>query len=244
MENLRLRKRHFSRALANRRPILGVVFCLLYLPVLGSPDNNHEMTPSDTGRTKKDSVYINTVYYGRQLKHNVTGAFSQINGQPIENNPVVNNENRVQGLLPGLFVMQNNGEPGDEGASMLIRGKRTFRNNAPVVLVDGYERAMDQLDPNEIETITVLKDAAATAQYGLKGGNGIILVTTKRGQEGKIRVSLNARARFIMKRSPTTALLQNTMPQTLVNMRKPHREFMKVTWTAISILISTGMSNT
>lgn len=183
---------------------------------------------SVTGRTKLsvvlvsgtgnngDSVYINTVYYGRQLQHNVTGAFSQIYGQPVENNPVINNLNRMQGLLPGLFVMQNNGEPGDESASLLIRGKRTFRTNSPVVLVDGYERSMDLLDPNEIETITILKDAAATAQYGLRGGNGIVLVTTKRGQEGKIKVSLNARAGI---KAPTTKpkLLNSFQYATLYN---------------------------
>ena len=266
MENLRKRK----RALSSLRRLFGVIFCLLYLPVLGATGNNNEIititgtvTSSDgnalpgvvvqlkgsgtnaitgkdghfsikadkdavlvfthpeyarreesiTGRTKisvmlnsgteknKDSVYINTVYNGRQLKHNVTGAYSQIYGQPIENNPVINNDNRMQGLLPGLFVMQNNGEPGDEGASLLVRGKRTFRSNSPIVLVDGYERSMDFLDPNEIATITVLKDAAATAQYGLRGGNGIILVTTKRGEEGKIKVSLNARAGI---KAPTT----------------------------------------
>ncbi len=144
--------------------------------------------------------YIN-VFNGRQRRQFVTGAFSQITGASIENNPIINNRNKMQGLLPGLLAMQQNGEPGDESASIWVRGKRSLNSNAPVVLVDGFERSMDFLDPNEIETITVLKDAAATAQYGLRGGNGIILVTTKRGQVGKIKVSLNARAGV---KAPTT----------------------------------------
>ncbi len=145
-----------------------------------------------------DSLYV---FNGRQAKHNATGAFAQIYGPVVDNVPIINNRNRLQGMLPGLFVMQDNGEPGDEGASMLLRGRRTFRTNSPVVMVDGFERSMDLLDPNEIESVTLLKDAAATALYGLRGGNGIILVTTRRGQEGKIKVSLNARAGI---KSPTT----------------------------------------
>ena len=144
--------------------------------------------------------YIN-VFHGRQKKDHVTGAFSQISGATVENNPIINNRNRMQGLLPGLFVMQNNGEPGDEGADLWMRGKRTFRNNSPVILVDGFERSMDLLDPNEIATITVMKDAAASAQYGLRGGNGIVQVTTKRGQEGRMNINFNVRSGM---KSPTT----------------------------------------
>src|SRR5690242_12076171 len=160
-------------------------------------------------------AYIN-IFNGRQKKELVTGAYSHISGAFVENNPIINNRNKMQGLLPGLFVMQNNGEPGDEGASLWLRGKRTFRDNEPVILVDGLERSMDLLDPNEIESITVLKDASATAQYGLRGGNGVILVTTKRGQEGKIRVRLNTRAGI---KAPTTTpkLLNSFQYATLYN---------------------------
>ena len=146
-------------------------------------------------------VDVINAFHSSQKKSQVTGAFSQINGSTVENNPVINNRNRMQGLLPGLFVMQNNGEPGDEWAELWMRGKRTFRSNAPVVLVDGFERNMDMLDPNEIATITVMKDAAATAQYGLRGGNGIVQVTTKRGQSGRMNIGFNVRAGV---KSPTT----------------------------------------
>ncbi|HEX7905596.1 MAG TPA: TonB-dependent receptor [Chitinophagaceae bacterium] len=155
-------------------------------------------TVKDTLKAGLENINI---YNGQQKKQRVTGSYSQIYGATIENNPVVNNRNKMQGLLSGLIVSQNNGEPGDESASLWMRGKRTFRNNEPIILVDGFERSMDLLDPNEIETITVMKDAAATAQYGLRGGNGIIQVTTKRGREGKIQINFNARAGL---KSPTT----------------------------------------
>ncbi len=139
--------------------------------------------------------------FGSQRNDLTTSSYSQIYGDKIENYGVVNNELRLSGLLPGLFVMQSNGEPGDEGSSMLIRGRRTLRSNSPIILVDGFERSMSLLDPNEIEAVTVLKDAAATARYGLRGGNGIIQVTTRRGQEGKVKVIANIRGGL---KEPTT----------------------------------------
>ncbi|MBO9591335.1 MAG: TonB-dependent receptor [Niabella sp.] len=144
--------------------------------------------------------YVN-ILYGRQKKATVTAAISQINGSAIENRAILSNANKLTGMLPGLFVMQDNGEPGSESASMWLRGKRTLRSKGPVILVDGIERDMEMLDPSDIETITVLKDAAATAQYGMRGGNGMVLITTKRGHEGKIRVNFNARTGV---KSPTT----------------------------------------
>ncbi|WP_341835689.1 TonB-dependent receptor [Chitinophaga pollutisoli] len=169
------------------RASIGVIICL-------------SLSLSAAAQKPDSSTRIHT-FNGKQLLQEVTGSFSQIRGASVENVPVINNENRFQGLLSGLFVMQNNGEPGDESATFQMRGKRTFRTNSPVILIDGFERSMDFLDPNEIESITVLKDAAATAQYGLRGGNGIILVTTKRGQEGKIKITFNARAGV---KAPTT----------------------------------------
>ncbi|WP_298717863.1 SusC/RagA family TonB-linked outer membrane protein, partial [Chitinophaga sp.] len=184
------------------RASIGVIICL-------------SLSLSAAAQKPDSSSRIHT-FNGKQLLQEVTGSFSQIKGPSVENVPVINNENRFQGLLAGLFVMQNNGEPGDEGATFQMRGKRTFRTNSPVILVDGFERSMDFLDPNEIESITVLKDAAATAQYGLRGGNGIILVTTKRGQEGQIKITFNARAGI---KAPTTkpTLLNSYNYATLYN---------------------------
>ncbi len=155
----------------------------------------------DPDSSRKDTLEYFNQYYGRQEKRFATGAYAQIYGASVATNPIINNRNRLQGQLPGLFVMQNNGEPGDENASMWLRGKRTFMGNEPVILVDGFERSMALLDPNEIATYTLLKDAAATARYGLRGGNGVLLITTRRGQEGKIKVTLNADAGL---KAPTT----------------------------------------
>jgi TonB-linked SusC/RagA family outer membrane protein len=149
-------------------------------------------------RETKD--FVNKLY-GRQKEDHVSSAISQIYGSKFENNAIISNANKLTGLLPGLFVMQNNGEPGDEGASLWLRGKRTLRGKGPVVIVDGVERSMELLDPSDIETVTVLKDAASTAQYGMRGGNGVVLVTTKRGEEGKINVTFNARGGI---KEPTT----------------------------------------
>ncbi len=184
------------------RASIGVIICLC-------------LSLAATAQKPDSSTLINT-FNGKQLQQEVTGAFSQIKGTTVENVPIINNLNRMTGMLPGLFIMQDNGEPGDESATLQMRGKRTFRNNAPMVLVDGFERSMDFLDPNEIESITVLKDAAATAQYGLRGGNGIVLVTTKRGQEGKIKVNFNARGGI---KAPTTTpkLLNSYQYATLYN---------------------------
>jgi TonB-linked SusC/RagA family outer membrane protein len=184
------------------------IFLLFFAATVHSNGYSQTGSKRNSGKSRtqaKDTIpavveYINT-FNGPQKKQRVTGAYSQIYGSTVENNPIVNNRNRMQGLLPGLMVMQNNGEPGDESATMLMRGKRTFRNNEPIILVDGFERSMDMLDPNEIETITVMKDAAATAQYGLRGGNGIVQVTTKRGKEGKTHVKFNLRAGI---KAPTT----------------------------------------
>lgn len=155
---------------------------------------------SEINSDHKTADQIN-ILYGSQTKNNVTSAIAQIYGSKIENDPIISNGNKLTGLLPGLFVMQDNGEPGDEGATFWLRGKRTLRGKNPVVLVDGVERSMEMLDPSDVETVTVLKDAASTAQYGMRGGNGIILITTKRGEEGKINVKFNARGGI---KQPTT----------------------------------------
>lgn len=143
----------------------------------------------------RDVAYV---LFGTQQTDLMTGAYSQVYGDKLETRGVVNNKNRISGVLPGLFVMQTNGEPGDEGANILMRGKRTLRSKNPIILVDGYERSMDLLDPNEIEAVTVLKDAATTSRYGLRGGNGIIQITTRRGAEGKVRVKAHVRGGFKM----------------------------------------------
>lgn len=96
------------------------------------------------------------------------------------------------GQLSGVTTVQYSGEPGSDAANIFVRGQATWVDSAPLVQVDGVERSMSDIDPNEIESITVLKDAPATAVFGVRGANGVILITTKRGNEGKARISISS----------------------------------------------------
>ena len=93
--------------------------------------------------------------------------------------------------MTGLTTVQYSGEPGADAAEIFIRGKATWENSSPLIQVDGVDReSMSDIDPNEIESISILKDASATAVFGIRGANGVILITTKRGKEGKAKISL------------------------------------------------------
>lgn len=105
--------------------------------------------------------------------------------------------NALTGTVPGVSTIQTSGRPGDDQAKIFIRGITTWQNTDPLVLVDGIERNWNDIDPNEIETLSVLKDASATAVFGVRGANGVILITTKRGEKGKVKV--NATSEVIAK---------------------------------------------
>ena len=139
-----------------------------------------------------ESVY--DVAYGKRAKTQITGAFSNLKSKDLEQSPVATLDNAIQGRVTGVTVEHLTGaEPGFESTNIFIRGLGTFGNGKqPLVIVDNIERDFRQLNPEEIESFTVLKDAAATAIYGMRGANGVILVTTKRGYEGKTQISLNA----------------------------------------------------
>jgi TonB-linked SusC/RagA family outer membrane protein len=143
------------------------------------------------------------VGYSVQKKESVVGAISQIKGEDLLRVGGVSSVSEsLQGLLPGLTAINTNGKPGSDGANLLIRGRSTFNGgSAPFILVDGIERDLDQVDPNEIESISVLKDASATAVYGTRGANGVILVTTKRGKKGTPQFSFTSNFGF---KNPTS----------------------------------------
>ncbi len=120
----------------------------------------------------------------RQTKRSVTGAIATIHTKELKQSPVANLSNALAGRLPGLITVQQSGQPGDDGSTMYIRGIGTYGNSAPLVVIDGLPRGQadfNQLDANEIESVTILKDAASSALYGIQGANGVIVVTTKRG---------------------------------------------------------------
>lgn len=130
------------------------------------------------------------VGYGSQKKSTLTGAVSQINADELMKSPTPNPTNSLIGKLPGLLAVQTSGQPGADASTIKIRGVATYGANAnAIVVVDGIERpSFADVDPNEIETVSILKDASSTAVYGLKGANGVIVITTKAGKIGKPKV--------------------------------------------------------
>lgn len=136
------------------------------------------------------------VGYGKQNRVSVIGSVTSIKSDVLLQSPVANLSNALAGRMPGLITVQNSGEPGFDGAKLYIRGVGTFNSSSPLVMVDGIERNFDQIDPNEIESINILKDASATAVYGVRGANGVILVTTRRGEMGKPEVSFRYQTGF------------------------------------------------
>lgn len=147
-----------------------------------------------------DTVRMLPVAYGMQPAWKITGAQAQISGNELRKSSAATLSNSLYGRLPGLTVMQGNGEPGYDAPGLAIRGAGSYRNAAILTFVDGFESPFDQLTADEIETITVLKDAAATALYGIRGANGVLLVTTKRGTAGKPKISFSAQTGW---QSPT-----------------------------------------
>ena len=135
------------------------------------------------------------VGYGQQRKASVVGAITQTSGKTLERAAGISNvAQALTGNLPGVITNQSDGMPGEEEPQIVIRGSSTWNNSAPLVLVDGIERPMSSVDMGSVENISVLKDASATAVYGVKGANGVILITTKRGQEGRPQINVSANA--------------------------------------------------
>lgn len=125
---------------------------------------------------------IVVVGYGKQKKVTMTGSVSTITTKDLLQSPVSNLTNALAGRLPGLITTQRSGEPGVDASALYIRGMATLGNARPIVVVDGVERSMDYIDPNDIESFSILKDAASTAVFGMRGANGVVMVTTKRGK--------------------------------------------------------------
>ncbi len=140
------------------------------------------------------------VGYGRQKKVSVVAAISTINATGLKQTPASNIGIALAGRLPGLSVLQRSGVPGGEQMEFYIRGRSTINGQQPLILVDGVERDFMALDPREVETISILKDASATAVYGVRGANGVIMITTRRGHVGKPIIDVNIEQSF---QSPT-----------------------------------------
>lgn len=136
---------------------------------------------------------IIVVGYGTQKKIDVTGSISTVSGKELQNTPVSNLTNALAGRASGVIAVNGNGRPGS-GSSLQIRGISTLNNNAPLVVVDGVvQDNFDNIDPSDVENISILKDAASTAVYGARAANGVFLITTKKGKIGKPTITYNGR---------------------------------------------------
>jgi TonB-linked SusC/RagA family outer membrane protein len=137
------------------------------------------------------------VGYGEQKKQSVVAAISQTEGEELLKTGTTQSVSQsLQGMMPGLTVINSDGLPGKGAHEIQIRGVGTTGNSSPLTIVDGVERSIHDVDPNEIETISVLKDASATAVYGVRGANGVIMITTKRGKAGKPEFNFSATVGF------------------------------------------------
>lgn len=132
------------------------------------------------------------VGYGKQKKMTMTGAVSMAEMTEMTKVATPSLSNAIAGQMPGIISRQSSGEPGHDAAQIYIRGIATWGNQAPLILIDGIERDLNQINAQEVESFTILKDASATAVYGARGANGVILITTKRGKTGKPEVTFRS----------------------------------------------------
>ncbi|WP_242691607.1 SusC/RagA family TonB-linked outer membrane protein [Desertivirga arenae] len=152
---------------------------------------------------QEDNRMLNEVVvvgYGQQKKESLVGAITQTSGKVLERTGGVTNLGQaLTGNLPGVVTTTSSGMPGDENPEILIRAQTTWNNSSPLVLVDGVERPIGTVDISSVESISVLKDASATAVFGVKGANGVILITTKTGTAGKavVRAKVNSTVKTV-----------------------------------------------
>lgn len=137
-----------------------------------------------------DEVVV--VGYGTQKKVNLSGAVAQVGGEALVSRPVANATAALQGVLPGVTVFRGSGQPGSEGYGVRVRGFSSANATSALVLVDGIQMDLNLLNPDDIASISILKDASASAIYGARAAGGVVLVTTKKGASGKTRISYNS----------------------------------------------------
>ncbi|MGJ1415032.1 SusC/RagA family TonB-linked outer membrane protein [Sphingobacterium multivorum] len=148
--------------------------------------NTVEVQLSDKSIEIEETIVVG---YGRQKKETVVGAIAQTSGKILERAGGVSSVGAaLTGNVPGVITTASTGMPGEEDPRIVIRGRSTWNNTDPLVMVDGVERPLSAVDISSIETVSVLKDASATAVYGVRGANGVILITTKRGKEGQMLI--------------------------------------------------------
>lgn len=164
-----------------------LVFSFIGYETVTMPASNNLKVTLQEETSEIEEVVI--VGYGQQKKASVVGAITQTTGKVLERAGGISNVGAaLTGNLPGVVTTQGTGMPGEEDPKIVIRGQSSWNSSDPLVLVDGIERPMNSVDISSVQSISVLKDASATAVYGVKGANGVILITTKRGSEGDAKI--------------------------------------------------------
>jgi len=185
----------FSLAVTNRRAVLVVSyvgFGSKEIPVEGRSVVDIQLQSSNQ---QLDQVIV--VGYGTTKRENLIGSVAQVSGQDLQARPVTQLTNALAGQMPGVSVLQRTGQPGMSGGIINVRGVGSFgASSGALVIVDGIPGTLNDIDPNDVETISVLKDASSAAIYGARAANGVILVTTKSGKQGKIKISYNGYVGF------------------------------------------------
>ncbi|MDO6429299.1 TonB-dependent receptor [Flavitalea sp. BT771] len=148
-----------------------------------------QLTPDKNARQLEDMVVVG---YGTQRKVNLTGSVASITSKDLDYRPVTNLTNALQGSMAGVTITTTGGQPGADVGAINIRGIGTLNNSAPMVVIDGIIGDLRDVNPNDVASISVLKDAASAAIYGSRAANGVLLVTTKRGRNGRMQISYDA----------------------------------------------------
>ena len=147
-----------------------------------------DITLEENALAVQDVVVIG---YGTTSKEKLTGAVSTVSTADFKNRPITDVSLALQGKITGVQVTQTSGQPGADGGTITVRGIGTLNDSSPLVIIDGFESSFDKVDPKDIESMSVLKDAASAAIYGNKAANGVILITTKKGRSGRLQVEYN-----------------------------------------------------
>lgn len=181
---------YFSLNVPNSNPVLVVSFIGMITQEVRVRGNKLIHITLQDDNVQLSEVVV--VGYGQQKKESVVGAIAQTTSKVLERTGGVSSLGQaLTGNLPGVITMTTTGKPGEEDPQITIRGVTSWNGSDPLVLVDGVERPMSSVDINSVASISVLKDASATAVFGVRGANGVILITTKRGEEGKATININ-----------------------------------------------------
>ena len=162
---------------------------------------------------KEDSQALEEVVvvgYGTQKKINLTGSLANVSADQLEARPVTNVSQALAGLASGVSVRSNNNQPGNDNASIIVRGRGTLNTSGPLIVIDGIESGINTVVPSDIESMTVLKDAASSAIYGSRAANGVVLITTKKGKAGTLKVNYDGYVSFVSRANDKIEFVTNS----------------------------------